>query len=386
MKQNVLVFCSWLDVDTVIGNFFVEQSEIMSDFYNFTLIVFKQNNSSIKKLNHTKKFSIVEKRTNKGLLVLELNYPFNINYPSFVCQYFKNEALKLLNSYIEKKQMNVSLIHVQSIFDAGFWAYDYSIKFKVPYIITEHNQLSFYSVDKKKCELVKKMLLKASKICVVSNDKARQFITNGLYFDFENVGNLINKRFIYLPKLNSKKKRIITIGAYNFLKDQKTIIKALTILDKKLEFKIDFVWIGFDGWGGNYKNEIYELFSKADLKNIDIILIPLATREEVADELQNADVFIFSSLSEGMPVSVLEALACGLPVFTTNCGGVDEFINESNGAIYQIKDYERLADLIFDFLEEKIQFNNALISNHIIERYGEEAFKNKILKIYQEII
>lgn len=386
MRPNILVFCSWLDIDTGAGSFFVEQSELVIEFYNSILVVFKPVKASIKKLNHNHTFSIEEKKTNQGMLVLEVNYPTNANYPRYVNTYFKNKTLDLLYNYIKKKELGISLIHAHSLFDAGIWAYEYKLKYNVPYLITEHNQLTFFDVGKEKCQVVKKSLQNAKKICVVSNDKARQFIANGLYFDYENVGNLIHKRFQFLPKEQTQKKRLITIGAYHFLKDQKTLIKALSILDKQLKFIIDFIWIGFDGWGGDYENEIKSLFADANLKNIAITLIPLVNREEIVLQLQTSDAFVFSSLSEGMPVSVLEALACGLPVFTSNCGGVDELIDDTNGAIYQIKDYNKLADLLLNFIEDKKQFNNSLISNAVIERFGSEAFKLKIIKIYQEYI
>lgn len=386
MRPNILVFCSWLDVDTCTGSFFIEQSELVIEFYNSILVVFKPVKASIKKLNHNDAFSITEKISNQGLLVLEVNYPINDNYPRYVVSYFKNNTLDLLYNYLRDKGLEISLIHAHSLFDAGIWAYLYNVKYQVSYLITEHNQLSFFNVGQEKCQIVKKTLKNAKKICVVSNDKARQFIANGLYFDFENIGNLIHERFQFLPKNQDSKKRLITIGAYHFLKDQNTIVKALSTLDKELKFTIDFIWVGFDGWGGDYENEVKSLFDNASLKNINITLIPLANREEIVFQLQNSDAFVFSSLSEGMPVSVLEALACGLPVFTSNCGGVDELIDDTNGAIYQIKDYNKLANLLLNFIQGKKNFDNSLISNAVIERFGTEAFKLKIIKIYQEYI
>ena len=42
----------------------------------------------------------------------------------------------------------------QSLFDAGIWAYHYATKYRIPYIVTEHNQLSFFNVSSDKCELI----------------------------------------------------------------------------------------------------------------------------------------------------------------------------------------------------------------------------------------
>ena len=214
----------------------------------------------------------------------------------------------------------------------------------------------------------------------------RQFVANGLFFEFKNIGNLISKKFYYIKNNHyNVKQKLITIGAFTPLKDQVTLLKSLEIVDKKIFNRIEFTWIGYDGWGGNHDKRVRELLDNFQFENIDIILIPLLSRDQIADYLQNSDLFLFSSLTEGMPVSVLEALACGLPVFTSNCGGVDEIINEENGVIYQIKDFVKLSDLILDFLNNKFSYNNDAISRKIIDRFGESAFRKKLLEIYQNI-
>ena len=98
-----------------------------------------------------------------------------------------------------------------------------------------------------------------------------------------------------------------------------------------------------------------EIIKAYNFKNIKIIVKPLLNRAEVAKELKDSDLFVFSSLSEGMPISVLEALACGVPVFTSYCGGVDEIINDNNGRLYPIKNFEILSDLILDFINKNFE-------------------------------
>jgi colanic acid/amylovoran biosynthesis glycosyltransferase len=53
------------------------------------------------------------------------------------------------------------------------------------------------------------------------------------------------------------------------------------------------------------------------------------TPDEVRRRLQEADAFLLSSLSEGVSNAVLEAMACGLPVVTTNCGGMREAVTDN---------------------------------------------------------
>ena len=65
---------------------------------------------------------------------------------------------------------------------------------------------------------------------------------------------------------------------------------------------------------------------------------------EVRHRLQEADAFLLSSLSEGISNAVLEAMACGLPVVTTDCGGMTEAVTDGvEGLVTPVRDPEAMA-------------------------------------------
>lgn len=64
--------------------------------------------------------------------------------------------------------------------------------------------------------------------------------------------------------------------------------------------------------------------------------------------LQRADLFLFSSLSEGVSNSVLEAMACGLPVVTTDCGGIREAVRDGiEGFVVPLQDPEAMSNAVY---------------------------------------
>jgi glycosyltransferase involved in cell wall biosynthesis len=147
-----------------------------------------------------------------------------------------------------------------------------------------------------------------------------------------------------------------------------------------------FNWIGFNGWGVDNSNLVSNLVSNYDFKFISVKLYPKLSRTEIALKLQTTNLFVFSSISEGFPVSVIEALACGVPVCTTRCGGVDEIINDVNGKMIQIKDIVEMKDFILYFLQNENKFDRNLISYETIKGYGRKAFFDKIDKLYKSVI
>jgi glycosyltransferase involved in cell wall biosynthesis len=75
-----------------------------------------------------------------------------------------------------------------------------------------------------------------------------------------------------------------------------------------------------------------------------INVIPFATREEMLKVYAHHDVFVFPSLVEGMPLTLLEAMATGMPVVTTNtCGMADVVENDVNGLLVPPADAVKLS-------------------------------------------
>ena len=82
--------------------------------------------------------------------------------------------------------------------------------------------------------------------------------------------------------------------------------------------------------------------------------------------LQASDIFLFNSKQEGLPNSLLEAMACGLPVITTIMNGAAEIIEGGKNG-YVMKDYQSPYELA-----DKI---SAIISSGLTKKMGRHAFE-----------
>lgn len=105
-------------------------------------------------------------------------------------------------------------------------------------------------------------------------------------------------------------------------------------------------------------------------------------RTDVADFYKMADIFLFPSFREGLPVSVMEAMACGLPIIATNIRGSSDIVKETmNGKLLKPNDVDGIANAISVFRNEELL-------NSISKINAQEAMKydlNTVIKLYQEV-
>jgi glycosyltransferase involved in cell wall biosynthesis len=115
----------------------------------------------------------------------------------------------------------------------------------------------------------------------------------------------------------------------------------------------------------------------------------LGHREDVRDLLSVYDIFVLPSLSEGMPLALLEAMAAGVPAVATRVGGVSEVIeNGKTGLLVPPGDSRALADGIATLLE-----NPALATELgeaarqvAVSRFSLERMVRAYQDIYAELI
>jgi glycosyltransferase involved in cell wall biosynthesis len=105
---------------------------------------------------------------------------------------------------------------------------------------------------------------------------------------------------------------------------------------------------------------------------------------EIAERLRRSDVFVLSSHSENMPLAVLEALCCGLPVAATDVGGVPEAVGE-DGALSPPGDLAALAEAIRTVFKRLDTYDHADIARRAFDRWSFEAVGAQWDEIYRSL-
>jgi len=139
--------------------------------------------------------------------------------------------------------------------------------------------------------------------------------------------------------------------------------------------------------GKGQSNEMRKLVAHAEKLGVrnNIVFTGYYPDAKLPRLYQAADIFAFSTFYENLPFAVLEALSTGLPVVTTNVGGIPEMIeNGKNGFLVQPFDSRELADRILYYLEHpQTAAEMASSARKIIEeRFDWRLIVQKVLKVY----
>lgn len=143
-----------------------------------------------------------------------------------------------------------------------------------------------------------------------------------IFYPVENYGSHDKFRIIYIGRLNVQKRLDILLQAIALWEQEEAGVKA------KLECRI----IGYGPESKNLERMAQELGLGACVEFIGWL-----DKDVLPDQYRSADVFVLTSTDEGMSNSVLEAIASGLPIITTDVGGTDELLAD-NGVLIPQKD------------------------------------------------
>ena len=214
--------------------------------------------------------------------------------------------------------------------------------------------------------VLKKYVKDESKIIVLPNGMDKIFFTKIKDNDFRN-------KF----KISEKEKLVLFFGRYNITKGpEKLILAAKEILKERKN--ITFLFVGPDE---GMLTQMQEL--SKDVKKI-IIEGPIRDRKEVVKMYQSSDIYILPSFREGLPLTLFESFASGLPVVASPVNGVPfEMENNVNGLFVDYGDIEGLKNAILKILDNK-KLASKFSKNNIekSKKYDWDIIYKKYMEVY----
>lgn len=199
---------------------------------------------------------------------------------------------------------------------------------------------------------------------------------NGIGVELNKIENCVSDRHNIRVGIGIKDNEIVlvSVGELRELKNHKTIIQAMAMLNNT---NIHYVIAG----SGPLKDELENFAAELGLKD-NVHLLGFCTN--VYEILKASDIFCFPSYREGMPVSLMEAMASGLPAVVSNVrGNMDLIIQNKGGFLYSPNDVNGFARGIEKLIQNpQLRSSMGEYNRESVKAYDINVVKDKFEKVY----
>lgn len=296
-------------------------------------------------------------------------------------------ADRLFKKYVKRFGMP-DIIHSHSANHAGIAAIYLSEKYNLPHILTEHlTTLVSHSIKNKyDFKLTRKIFRSVEKALVVSH-VFKDALVDALKLHpayFEVVHNMVNDLFFenFKPKSYNQNEDFVFF-TNSFLKKRKNhmlLFDALKILiDKGYKVKLK---VG--GYGEEAEN--LKLYVKQLQLENNITFSGILNRKQVKEEMESSHAFALTSLYETFGIVLIESLACGRPVISTDSKGPRDIITPENGLLVENFEAVSFASAMEQMIINYDTYNQKNISENCRNNFSELSISNRLLEIYQSAI
>lgn len=163
-------------------------------------------------------------------------------------------------------------------------------------------------------------------------------------------------------------------------KDHPTLLSAARLFLEK-GGKAHFVIVGEGPERAEVENQVKEEGLEEDVSL-------LGFRSDVRELMRDFDLFLMSSKTEGLGTSILDAMAAGIPIVSTNAGGIPEIVEDGrNGILCDVGDAPCLSDALLELLgDDPKKEDFAQEGVRMARERTREKMANSILRIYRAVL
>jgi glycosyltransferase involved in cell wall biosynthesis len=382
-RLNVLFLSSWYPCRSNLynGNFVQRHAEAVA-IYASVHVLFACSDKNLKSVE-------TEHFVKNGVDTHIIYYPKIKSKIPLLDNMLKYIYLKklYLKNYIKLKNTigKIDIIHINVIYPIGLIARYLKRKFNIPYVITEHwtgylpqNQGKLSSFVKQQS---RKIVSAASVVMPVSDNLQKSMQELGFKADYNLIPNVVDTKLFGLKEEAYKPLRFIHVSTLiDKHKNISGILHTIKQLSKKRK-DFTFTIIG----DGDIKPHI-RYAEQLEIPKEIITFEGAKPIEKIAEAMQKSDIFVLFSNYENLPCVISEAHSCGLPVISTNVGGISEMIDDLNGILISVKDENTLLEKMEHMLNEFDSYKPDKIRKKAIKRYAYDKVGKQIVAVYNKVL
>ncbi|MCD4772095.1 MAG: glycosyltransferase [Bacteroidales bacterium] len=388
-KINTLFLTRWYPhrYDPMPGLFVQRHAEAVAKYCKVSLLYIHPDDN----LKSKKKEIITE--TINDVFTVRIYYKTvqsNIPLISGIIKGFKYFQANLQGTkLIRKERGKPEILHVNILTRLGIFALLYKIYSGTPFIVTEHWSRYLPITNTYKGffrKLFTRIVVKnASAVLPVTKNLKNAMLNHGLKNNnYTVVPNVVDTElFIPFDKIpDRKKKRIVHISCFE--DRSKNISGILNVIKKLSEKRQDFECY-LVGEGINLE-KLKNYADKLKIKNKFAIFTGLLEDNKLIESINKSDLMLMFSNYENMPVVINESFACGVPVLSSNVGGIPEYVNKETGVLVEKKDESALLIALENFLDDNKKYDREKIREFALKNFSKEEVGKKIFKIYKNVL
>lgn len=219
----------------------------------------------------------------------------------------------------------------------------------------------------------------------VSEDLA-VWLREDLGFEAEKVTRIYNgidtKHYVPIDPAEDGTFTLTTVARLSPIKDQATLLQAYGLFLQRYSGQSRLQLVG----DGPERATLEALVSELGIaKNVEFA----GEQHNVLPYLQACDLFVLSSIAEGIPMTVLEAMACGKPIVATQVGGLPELVEAGrNGLLVSAQNPEAMAAAWLNYAENRQRCRQEGDKSRqvVVEHFSLEQMLSQYQALYTKVI
>ena len=321
----------------------------------------------------------IEKKTIEGVKVYAINLPGG-RIPKGILRKMSMLGLNILYKVISKEQGKPNVMHAHFA-GIGYITSKLKEKTDIPFVMTEHlSTMMKPEIDRRLFETAKQAYGNADILITVSpalkNVIKKRFNKNAIY-----IPNIVDTElFSVSPVKKDNIFRFVSVGGLKTIKRMHLTIEAFINAFKDNE-RVTLTIFG----EGPERASLENLIRKHNVSD-KVRLMGLQSREDISKYLKESDCFVLASQAETFGVAYIEALASGVPVIATKCGGPESFVNDKNGIIIPVDDMDVLAEAMKYMYYTANRYNRELIAEEARKQFSPSVIANRLTDIYKDLL
>ena len=309
----------------------------------------------------------------------------------------KNSSCKLLRkwrewrayqqglSYVKKHLFLPDIVHLHVAMPLGRVALFWKKRFDLPYVVTEHwtgyQPQNRHSLSMRKLWLTRWIAREAKRVLPVSRDLQHCMQDCGISANYEVIYNVVDTS-VFTPKTlnHSEKMKILHISTLR--DDAKNFSGILRVVKQLSQQRTDFELNVIHDYAAPH----FENYVRQHNLNGFVHFLGQHPMSEVANSYRQSDFLLLFSNFENLPCVIVEAFASGLPVVSSDVGGIAEIVNPERRILVPAGDEVALLNAMNNMLDHVRDYSAEKIRAYAEQQFSPQVIGSQIQTVYSQSI